>query len=795
MKIIKLFFTLFLGISFFTFSQDNNEEAKQGNTKGSLIKQFEFPIRWGNCITSDGEYLYIAQSSNPYFKKYDINGNLIGDEFLISGISGALTIAYDGRYVWASRYSSLIHKIDMQANPPVRLGYITAPFEVQYMTFDPNQDEGNGGFWIGNKNHDIVLIDLNGNELTTIASGTHGLEDIYSIALDNINPGGSFLWTMKNNSYSGALLRQIKLPEGFYTGESYDFFNEGITDYRDIGNGICIVSDIIPGTTSLIVVIENKAVMGFDISGLDIKDYDIGVFTNTMPSHIPGDADYTVSGTVRNYGSENITSYSVYYSIDDGEPQVYEVSDVLLEPKAQLKFTHPVPVKPVIGSHIIKTWTSMPNGNEDEFQANDMKEYFYIVYDVNATAARTILIEAFSSVTCSGCASSNEHLKKLLEENQGKYTLVKYQTNWPGVGDPYFTNEVDTRRAYYGINSVPYLHLEGSAYNNYPSLLGQNTLLDFQNILAFIELEVEYYVLNQTVYTKTKINPLVDISGNLSLYSAIIEKRTERNSVTVPDDTYGEKEFFNVLKKFIPDDKGVTINSLSAFTPYILEQEWEFKGDYRLPFNSKFQINHAIEHSVEDFGNLTIAAWVQNEDDKSVFQAANGILTHATVNYETINDFGYISAFVNGNPIEQNELLEANSEVTLKVEINEGYEVKEWKLNNSTVENNFSDELVFTLNRNSKITVEFQPKSGICDKLLSNIKLFPNPVNKNLTITNSENIKKITITNVFGQTVKEINITGESNIIINTDELVAGVYIVTVQLINGEKANYRIVKA
>ncbi|MEX2595767.1 MAG: thioredoxin family protein, partial [Salibacteraceae bacterium] len=76
--------------------------------------------------------------------------------------------------------------------------------------------------------------------------------------------------------------------------------------------------------------------------------------------------------------------------------------------------------------------------------------------------------EIFSSSTCPPCRPANEHLTPLFEHYKGELAIVKYQVNWPGAGDPYFTSEVGSRRSSYSVNSVP------SVFRNAEGILATN---------------------------------------------------------------------------------------------------------------------------------------------------------------------------------------------------------------------------------------------------------------------------------------------------------------------------------
>lgn len=90
--------------------------------------------------------------------------------------------------------------------------------------------------------------------------------------------------------------------------------------------------------------------------------------------------------------------------------------------------------------------------------------------------------------------------------------------------------------------------------------------------------------------------------------------------------------------------------------------------------------------------------------------------------------------------------------------------------------------------------VEFNHTIVTVDELdLSNISIYPNPVNDELTIQNMNNVDRIVISNIIGQEV--MNITGfERNVNINTSNLENGVYVVTFIDANNNMESTRIIK-
>jgi hypothetical protein len=302
----------------------------------------------------------------------------------------------------------------------------------------------------------------------------------------------------------------------------------------------------------------------------------------------------------------------------------------------------------------------------------------------------------------------------------------------------------------------------------------------------------------KTVYATAKIDPRVDLQGgDLRLYIAIVEKATHKNT-----GTNGEKEFLQVMKKFMPNENGIKINGLTGNTPLEFEQEWEFKGNYRKQPNASNPINNNTEHSVENFNNLTIVAWIQDYSDKSIVQACNGLEIQPAqlfVNYNTVDENGTIIATVNGIPIGQGEFFEGGTEVVFTAIPNEGYEVKEWKNNGETVKNNKTTEYVTEVN-NNVVTVAFQSQSGIDRQSMSEILLYPNPTNKELRVTGYElQVENIEIFDAMGRkqlqvTSDELQVTNNNNfqfstfnfqLTIDVSNLANGLYFISVQTKEG----------
>ncbi len=179
--------------------------------------------------------------------------------------------------------------------------------------------------------------------------------------------------------------------------------------------------------------------------------------------------------------------------------------------------------------------------------------------------------------------------------------------DFPAIGDPYFTTEGFNRRAYNGANGIPLIYVDGTPRGNPINYTAAARDLHY-NVPTDMKIDATYRVECKTVHVKVKIHAQSNYGSTNYLRVAIFEKKTVNNKMSNL-----ETEFFNVMKKFIPDEVGTSIPSMSAGDSLSYNFTYTFQGDYRKPYSAGDQINHAIEHSVEQFFDLGVAVWVQND--------------------------------------------------------------------------------------------------------------------------------------------------------------------------------------
>ena len=236
---------------------------------------------------------------------------------------------------------------------------------------------------------------------------------------------------------------------------------------------------------------------------------------------------------------------------------------------------------------------------------------------------RVSLVETFTSSTCPPCNQGNSTLEGFLANpaNDDETVSLKYQMSWPSTGDPYFTDEGDTRRNFYSVSSIPQTHIDAQFGGN-PANLTQASFNTQYAIDPVMNIEAYYQVneSSQTVDVQVDLEALQAVSVGNRVYVAIFEYTTYNNVKT-----NGETEFYHVMKKMIPGATGQAFPSMAQGATNHYEFSYTFNGSYVLPPNATQPVDDAIEHSVEEFSDLGVAVWVQNVTTKEILQAGYAI--------------------------------------------------------------------------------------------------------------------------------------------------------------------------
>ena len=237
------------------------------------------------------------------------------------------------------------------------------------------------------------------------------------------------------------------------------------------------------------------------------------------------------------------------------------------------------------------------------------------------TVPRVPLYEVFTSSTCPPCKPASDHMTPIFEQYHNQLAIVRYQMNWPGAGDPYYTTEGSSRRTTYGVTGIPYLTHNG-ANETYSSVSNSN--IDAELLaMAEMKMEVRYMidVANQSIRIRGYFEALKDFPGSLHrIFIPILENKTVQNVKS-----NGEKEFHEVFKKMLPTANGdVVVGDINSGQTKDFDITYTFKGSFRLPSDASDEIDNATEHSVEEFADLHVIMFGQNMTTKEIYQAAVG---------------------------------------------------------------------------------------------------------------------------------------------------------------------------
>lgn len=223
---------------------------------------------------------------------------------------------------------------------------------------------------------------------------------------------------------------------------------------------------------------------------------------------------------------------------------------------------------------------------------------------VNAQNERILLLESFTNTSCGYCGMYNPAMDALIASNSDKIAAIKYHVSWPSSQDPMYlhnTSENNSRTSYYGVDGVPFVVIDGTHFSGSPNQVTQSVINQLSALESPMELRLAYEVNEAqntiTVYVMGHVS--TDLTGSLKLYVGIIEKEIH---FTSPPGNNGERDFYSVMKKMLPNSTGTVLDEMMAGDYFTYVFTWELANVY-------------------NNDQLDAIAWVQNSNTKEVYQA------------------------------------------------------------------------------------------------------------------------------------------------------------------------------
>ena len=361
-----------------------------------------------------------------------------------------------------------------------------------------------------------------------------------------------------------------------------------IISTSDMGKTNVLFSLFFEGNTSRFNkwYFDNISIFTLSDKGADLQLSSIDV-NNVIKS-----GDIEISFTADNISKEEITSFEASYEIE-GHDIVTETFNTTIAPNQKQKVTFKKNVNLVPGTHEIKVNILSVNGEEDANTDNNSlsKEIRTFIKSI----ARTLMIEHFSSSTCQPCVSVDNDMTTLTENNEGKFTYVKYPWNYPGIGDKYYIKDCSVRGAYYGVDGVPSIIFDGTTTTKQPK---QSNFDNSYANPAYIKIVGGYEIEDKHITVKATITPYIDIA-DVKVFMTVNEKTTTGNV-----GSNGLTEFHHVLMCMLTGSEGLDTSFYAGE-----RQQYEFVYDMSTT-------------NVEEMDDLDVAVWIHSYGTKEVHNSA-----------------------------------------------------------------------------------------------------------------------------------------------------------------------------
>jgi hypothetical protein len=370
------------------------------------------------------------------------------------------------------------------------------------------------------------------------------------------------------------------------------------------------------------------------------------------PDHVTG--PLSIDGEVMNTGSDSIHSAVINWTLDNGPVHSTSITGLRIRPSSAFTFTCTDSVYPPAGKSHLLVWIETINDAPDEYLDNDTLSM--IIQNVTTLIQRKPLFEEFTSSTCIYCPGFDAQFIPWCDSIGDNITVVKYQMDWPGQGDLYYTVEGGIRSDFYFVDGVPDIRCDGGdglgnvdlkyvrrAYNS-----------DIQE-KAMMSVRATHALTGHVVSLSATVVPYADFS-RLKLFAAVVEKVTYNNA-----GSNGQTEFRDVMMKMLPDAYGVQMN-LVCGQPFL--------------FSTSADLDTT---NIERWDDLKVVVWVEDTVERVVNQSCYSVesavlgtearLSNILVDstgiagfdpdifhyWVTVSGYGSITYPVQGIPIDTNE--------------------------------------------------------------------------------------------------------------------------------------------
>lgn len=321
-------------------------------------------------------------------------------------------------------------------------------------------------------------------------------------------------------------------------------------------------------------------------NNLDIDLQEINVY-EVQPNRL-----FDVGMRLFNTGDSDVTSVECTYQFNDNQI-VTQTFNENISSGTFKNLVFDVPADIVPDDYVLTININKVNGVVDDDISNNSLSKNVSVACVSAQ--RKPLFEHFSASSCGTCPVLSTAMDNFCNQNPGKFTYVKYMMNWPSPGDPYYTQEGNVRKTYYGVNQLPWLFMD--SYDCGINAPTQALFDEHYNELATMEIGGSFYTEGSMIHVVADIMPFASLD-DVRVYISVNEKVTHNNATT-----NGETSFHHVMMKMLPNAQGTTM-TLKAGQLERLTFDYDMAGTH-----------------VEEMYDLEVTVWIQRYSTKRIFNS------------------------------------------------------------------------------------------------------------------------------------------------------------------------------
>lgn len=460
-----------------------------------------------------------------------------------------------------------------------------------------------------------------------------------------------------------------------------------------------------------------------------------------------------VKGMIMNVGTTTINEAEIAWSLDNGMVHSTTFTSLNLQTQQTYDFTCTDLMSASIGSHTLVAWIKNINGSPDNDLNNDTLGK--TVSRVCFVVPRRPLFEEFTSSTCAPCAQFNTGFVPWCEDNDTSITLIKYQMNWPGSGDPYFTAEGGVRQAFYGVGFVPDLYVNGEEVATDMSAV-EAAFDNANQQIGMMKMAATHSLNGHIINVTANVLPFTNFNSS-NVYVVVMEKITHNNART-----NGETSFHHVMMKMIPSAYGAQRN-MNDRTPVTVSGIVDLSGTH-----------------VEEWNDLIVGIFIQDTLTKEVYQSGYST-ENATLGTESrLSDIKVNGTSISG--FDPNVLTYPLFTNTLPDVIGIPIDPKETvivvpalQIPGTTTIDVFGEDLV----SHTTYTLNIDYPVGQQEKYNETVRLFPNPSTGLVNIAGAADVQSVHVYDLTGQEVLTVEQPKGNRF--NCSELPDGLYMIRVK--------------